>query len=135
MKAYIATTLLFAALGIAPALSQDAIPARPEKLKYPPLVYEPPDPATFRVPLKSGPIAYVVPDHELPLVNIVVLAHTGEYVEPAGKEGLAELTGYLLARGGTKSRTAEALEDAERDEGRGRPGQAAQHGAGDEQDE
>ena len=30
---------------------------------------------------------------------------------PAGKEGLAELTGYLLARGGTKSKTAEELEE------------------------
>jgi zinc protease len=52
-----------------------------------------------------------VPDHELPLVNIVVYAHTGSYLEPAGKEGLADLTGYLLARGGTKSRSAEALEE------------------------
>ena len=56
-------------------------------------------------------MAYVVPDRELPLVNIVVYAHTGQYLEPAGKEGLAELTGYLLARGGTKSKTAEDLEE------------------------
>src|SRR5204862_2055230 len=63
------------------------------------------------VALKSGPIAYVAADRELPLVNIVVYAHTGSYLEPAGKEGLAELTGYLLARGGTKSKTAEELEE------------------------
>src|SRR6266542_2151307 len=88
-----------------------AIPDRPEKLTFPPLVYEPPAPEKFRVALKSGPVAYVVPDHELPLVNIVVYAHTGEYLEPAGKEGLADLTGYLLARGGTKLKTAEALEE------------------------
>jgi len=99
------------ALGIAPAFAQTAIPDRPEKLTYPPLVYEPPAPAQFRVPLKSGPIAYVVPDRELPLVNLVVYARAGSYLEPAGKEGLAELTGYLLARGGTKSKTAEALEE------------------------
>jgi hypothetical protein len=87
------------------------IPNRPEKLAFPPLVYEPPTPGTFRVVLKSGPVAYVVPDRELPLVNIVVYVHTGQYLEPAGKEGLAELTGYLLARGGTKSKTAEELEE------------------------
>jgi predicted Zn-dependent peptidase len=94
-----------------PALAQIAIPDRPEKLAFPALVYEPPVPADFRVPLKAGPIAYVVPDRELPLVNLVVFVHTGSYLEPAGKEGLADLTGYLLARGGTQSRTAEDLEE------------------------
>jgi predicted Zn-dependent peptidase len=91
--------------------SADSIPDRPEKLSFPPLTYEPPAPEKFRVPLKSGPIAYIVPDKELPLVNITVYVHTGEYVEPAGKAGLTELTGYLLARGGTKSKTAEELEE------------------------
>jgi len=87
------------------------IPDRPEKLSYPPLVYEPPAPEKYRVELKSGPVAYVVPDRELPLVNLVIYVRTGQYVEPQGKEGLAELTGYLLARGGTKSKTAEELEE------------------------
>jgi predicted Zn-dependent peptidase len=87
------------------------IPNRPEKLSFPPLLYNPPAPEHYRVSLKSGPIAYVVPDKELPLVNIVVLVRTGEYLEPAGKEGLADLTGYLLARGGTKTKTAEELEE------------------------
>ena len=88
-----------------------SIPNRPEKLSFPPLVYEPPAPEQYRVQLKSGPVAYVVPDKELPLVNIIVLVRTGEYLEPAGKEGLADLTGYLLARGGTKTKTAEELEE------------------------
>src|SRR5262245_39330005 len=88
-----------------------AIPDRPERLKFAPLVYEPPAPAKYRVKLRNGPVAYVVPDRELPLVNIAVYVHTGEYLEPAGKEGLAELTGYLLARGGTKSKSAEELEE------------------------
>jgi zinc protease len=75
------------------------------------LVYEPPAPQTYRVALKSGPVAYVAPDRELPLVNIAIYVHTGQYLEPAGKEGLASLTGYLLARGGTKSWKAEDLEE------------------------
>jgi predicted Zn-dependent peptidase len=97
-----------AAVKAAPA---NGIPDRPEKLSFPPLTYEPPAPEEYRVVLKSGPVAYVVTDRELPLVNIVVYAHTGEYVDPAGKEGLAELTGYMLARGGTESKTAEELEE------------------------
>src|ERR1019366_1004971 len=85
---------LFACLSPSPVPAQSAIPNRPEKLTYPPLVYEPPAPEKFRVLLKNGPVAYVVPDRELPLVNIVVYARTGSYLEPAGQEGLAELTGY-----------------------------------------
>jgi predicted Zn-dependent peptidase len=106
-----ATATLFVLLIPAPVPAQSAIPDRPEKLTYPPLVYEPPAQEKFRVQLKSGTVAYVVPDRELPLVNLVIYAHTGSYLEPAGKEGLADLTGYLLARGGTSSKTAEALEE------------------------
>ncbi len=104
------TTALLATLSATSGFSA-AIPNRPEKLTFPPLVYEPPLPEQYRVALQSGPIAYVAPDRELPLVNIVVYVHTGQYLEPAGKEGLAELTGYLLAHGGTKSRSAEDLEE------------------------
>ena len=45
------------------------IPDRPEKLSFPPLNYEPPVPDEYRVELKSGPVAYVASDRELPLVN------------------------------------------------------------------
>ena len=116
-KSAIRPTLRYAGLAIAlataPLYSQtnSSIPDRPEKLHFPPLVYEPPTPQSHRVQLKSGPIAYLAPDRELPLVNLVVYVHTGEYVQPEGKEGLAELTGYLLARGGTKSKSAEDLEE------------------------
>jgi len=111
-----ASAALFLAM-LAPVPVQAAAPgtsgiaARPEKLTYPPLNYEPPDPAAYRVALKSGPTAYVVTDRELPLVNISVYVHVGEYLNPAGKEGLASLTGYLLARGGTASKTAEEMEE------------------------
>src|SRR5258706_13047971 len=87
MIALVATSVAFA----------QKIPDRPEKLKFPPLSYEPPAPEQFRVKLKSGPVAYVVPDRELPLVNIAVYAHTDDYLVPESKEGLAYLTGYLLA--------------------------------------
>src|ERR1043166_1135862 len=107
----IVVLLLPFAVSAAPSGPSSAIPDRPEKLSFPPLVYEPPVPADFRVKLKSGPVAYVAPDRELPLINLSIYVRTGDYLEPAGKEGLAELTGYLLARSGTKTRTAEELED------------------------
>jgi predicted Zn-dependent peptidase len=101
----------FAQSGAARTSARPAIPARPEKLTFPPLVYEPPTPADYRVKLASGPVAYVVADRELPLVNLAVFVRAGQYLVPAGKEGLADLAGYLLARGGTKSKTAEELEE------------------------
>jgi zinc protease len=94
-----------------PLAADEAIPARPEKLSFPALNYEPPNATDYRVALKSGPVAYVVPDRELPLVNISVLVRAGQYLEPAGKEGVAELTGWLLAHGGAGASTAEQLEE------------------------
>ncbi len=96
---------------LAVGLMAAEIPDRPEKLQFPSLQYEPPNPAEYRIQLESGPVAYVVPDRELPLVTISVLLRTGSYVVPPGKEGLESLTGYLLTRGGTESKDAEALEE------------------------
>jgi predicted Zn-dependent peptidase len=103
-----------AALLAAAALGQGAatlIPSRPERLKYPPLTWNPPDPAAHRVVLASGPVAYLVPDSELPLVNIVILVRTGQWVTPAGKEGVEDLAGYLISKSGTPSMTAEQLDE------------------------
>ncbi len=96
---------------VIPLAHAAGIPDRPEKLSFPPLVYEPPDPAAYRVELKTGPVAYVVEDRELPLVSLTVLIRTGQYVEPEGKVGLSGLAGSLMVRGGTASKTAEELEE------------------------
>jgi predicted Zn-dependent peptidase len=99
------------ALTFAAATRADDIPDRPEKLSFPPFKYEPPVPDNFRVQLKSGPVAYVVPDHERPLVNLTIYVRTGTYLEPAGKEGLAELTGWLLTHGGAGTNSADQLQE------------------------
>ncbi len=98
-------------VAIAAVAAELPIPDRPEKLTFAPLNYEPPDPRVSRVVLKAGPVAYVVPDRELPLVNIVVHVRVGEYVDPQGKEGLSGLAGHLLVRGGSASKSAEELEE------------------------
>ncbi|MDO8349267.1 MAG: pitrilysin family protein [Planctomycetota bacterium] len=100
--------VLVALPGSAPAAG---IPDRPEKLTFPPLAYEPPDPTQSRIELRSGPVAYVLEDRELPLVNLTVLIRTGQYVEPADRIGLSGLAGDLMVRGGTASKTAEELEE------------------------
>ena len=98
-------------LGVVPRLFSAEIPDRPEKLTFPESRYEPPVPAEYRVPLQAGPIAYLVPDTELPLVNVQVLVRCGSYLEPVGRAGLADFTGHLLVRGGTANRSPEELEE------------------------
>lgn len=110
---FLSASLLTAvlALSFSAAAQSTDIPDRPEKLKFPPLKYEPPAPDDYRVQLKSGPVAYIMPDRERPLVNITIYIRTGTYLEPAGKEGLAELTGWLLEHGGAGMNSAEQLDE------------------------
>jgi len=93
------------------ATAAAVIPDRPEKLTFPPFVFQPPKAEPYRVPLKSGPVAYVAEDRELPLVNISISIHAGDWVEPEGKEGLTDFCGSLLTRAGTEARTAQELEE------------------------
>ncbi len=111
---YFPTILLSAvaaAVSFSNAVRADDIPDRPEKLNFPPLKYEPPAPDSFRVPLKAGPVAYLVPDHERPLINFSLYLRTGNYLEPIGKEGLTELCSWLLTHGGAGTNTADQLEE------------------------
>jgi zinc protease len=95
----------------ATATAATDIVAHPKKLSFPPFVFQPPKAEPYRVPLKSGPVAYIASDRELPLVNLVITIRTGDWVEPDGKEGLTDLCGNLLTRAGTASRTAQELEE------------------------
>jgi len=104
---------LYLALSLAAALAaaEDAIPKHPRELKFAPLAYAPPHAADFRHKLASGSVAFLVEDHELPLVNISVIVRTGEYLDPQGKKGVARLTGSQIRAGGTKSKPPEAFDD------------------------
>jgi predicted Zn-dependent peptidase len=93
-----------------PAAATD-LPAHPDQLKFPPLDYKPPRAQDYRVKLADGMVAYLVPDRDQPLVNIVVLMRVGPDLDPPGKEGAAATMVHLLTRGGTQTRTAEQIED------------------------
>jgi zinc protease len=96
--------------GLALGQAQE-IPDRPEKLTFPPLVYDAPTPADYRVELKSGAVVYIYPDRERPLIDLSVNIRGGSYLDPKGKEGLAGLTGALMARGGIPSSPADELDE------------------------
>lgn len=113
MKRFVARVyaLGFAAtLGQALGQAQD-IPDRPEKLTFPPLVYDPPKPADYRTVLKSGVVVYIYPDRERPLIDLTIHIKGGSHLDPKGKEGLAALTGSLMARGGIPSKPADELDE------------------------
>lgn len=98
-------------LAVASGAAAQPLPKKPDELSFKPFTYTPPAAKDYRTVLKAGPVAYLAEDHELPLVTVSVTIRGGTYLNPPGKEGVAELTGYLLARGGTKNRKAEDLEE------------------------
>ncbi len=84
--------------------------SRPEDLKFPPLKFEPPNPASFRMVLANGLRAYIREVRELPVVNITAIINTGSLYVPKEKAGLDELLSGCLIKGGTKTRTGEEIE-------------------------
>lgn len=114
MKVPTRATALTALLLAAPLLAQEAPtrPARPEKLTFPPLTFEPPDPAKFRRELPGGVVVFMIPDRELPLVDVRFTFKGGAYLDPLGKEGLTAAMGDMLRRGGAGERSASDLDEA-----------------------
>ena len=101
-------------LVLVPALAHaqgGAITEHPEKLNFSPLTYTPPVAKDHRVVLKNGVVAYIIEDRALPLVTVQATIRAGVWLEPAGKEGLARLTGSQMRAGGTKSLTAEQFDE------------------------
>lgn len=112
-RSFAGIALLWAAtlpFGVTRALAQ-AIPDHPDKLHFDSIAYTPPRAADYRVVLSNGMVVFIAEDRALPLVNISLTVRTGGYLEPADKPGLAAFTGSQIRRGGTKSLTAEQLDE------------------------
>lgn len=93
----------------APALAQ--VPAHPRELKFEPLSFTPPEAAKHRRVLKNKVPAYMVEDHDLPLVTVTVLVRGGSYLDPKGKEGLASAVGSQMRAGGAGAYSAEQFDE------------------------
>jgi len=102
---------VFVCLLAIPQIIAEDIPSRPEELKFPQLEYQPPDASGFRVTLDNGISVYLAEDRILPLISVGMNFKGGMYMEPAGKAGLASLTGSVWRTGG-----AGELSGAELDE-------------------
>jgi len=112
MRSLLATSLALAALAEPAARAEaQAIPDSPDKLTFPPIVFQPPRAQDHRVVLKNGMVVFIAEDKALPLVNVAITVRTGSWLEPEDKAGLAAFTGSQMRRGGTESLTAEQLDE------------------------
>lgn len=89
----------------------DDTPAHPRDLVFPPLSFEPPTAGEYRRELTGGAAAYLVEDHQLPLVTVALTLRTGGYLVPAEHAGLAGFTGSQMRSGGTKTMSAREFDD------------------------
>lgn len=102
-----------AAVAAAPtafAAEQDIAP-HPSRLKFPKLTYDPPQAKEHRHELPGGAVAYIVEDHQLPLIDISITIRTGGYLAPRKMLGLASSTGSQIRAGGTKTVSARDFDE------------------------
>lgn len=89
---------------------QENLLTHPREMVFPPLSFTPPKPA--RTILPNGIILYLLPDPEVPLIQVSALVRTGSIYDPAEKSGVARLTGTLLRTGGTGDLSPRAVNEA-----------------------
>lgn len=90
---------------------QEELPAHPSELVFPNLEYDPPEAEPYRHELEGGSVAYLVEDHQLPLVSVSFSLRAGSYQLPAGQAGLASFTGSQMRAGGTATRSARDFDE------------------------
>ena len=76
------------------------LPKHPRELKFPAVAFQPPKPSDYRHKLANGATAYLVPDRELPLVNLSVTVRTGSWLEPACAADSRQARGVCAAGAG-----------------------------------
>lgn len=81
-----------------------------KKLEYPAL-REPVVPEPSRYEFPNGMVLFLLEDHELPIVEVSAMVHSGSRWEPADKVGLASITGQVMRTGGTITKTGDELDD------------------------
>ena len=102
MKWNAGTLALLALIGGAMPAAGQAV--RPSDIRYPQLpAWQ--IPAPDRIALPNGLVVYLLEDHELPLINVMVRIKTGSRYEPADKVGLADMTASVMRTGGAGDRS------------------------------
>jgi len=102
MKAFLALSTLAAGLGFGQKNPKDAF-------QYPPL-NKIQTPNIVETTLKNGMKLMLVEDRQFPTIDMRAMIHTGSVYEPAGKTGLASITGTVMRTGGSKKFPGDALD-------------------------
>jgi zinc protease len=79
----------------------------PSKLKYPPIEIETPE--VIEISMDNGMGGFLIEDHEVPVVDIVILFPT--YFPDEGKYGLNEMAQWVMRNGGSESWPADKLNE------------------------
>src|SRR5690242_15765623 len=110
-KAFLLLPLMLAAASAQTEVRKNPVPVPSYKdLKFatlPPIKV--PEPVELTLP--NGMKVFLLENHELPLVSGVALIRTGNLFDPAGKHGVAELTGEVLRSGGTQSKSGDQIDE------------------------
>ncbi|MCL6583585.1 MAG: insulinase family protein [bacterium] len=106
---YLAACTLATSSPTSRALTSSVALPSPRSLRYPPLQFN--IPKAERRQLKNGLIIYLLPDHEIPIVDVTALIRTGSVYELPDQIGVAQLTAEVMRTGGTSSMSAEKLDE------------------------
>lgn len=88
------------------------LPSHYSKISFPEWTYLPPHPKDYRVELKHGVIAYLVPDSNLGVIRLSLFCGRPNLPREPGKTALLRLYSNLLKDGGSKRLPPEVLEDS-----------------------
>ena len=100
---------LLAAIWLSACSTMAPRPATVDDLVFRPLKTDIPD--TRRVTLSNGMKVHLLPDRELPLVELTAMVKVGAIWEPDDKAGLAALTGASMRSGGTRTMAPDELDE------------------------
>ncbi len=105
MKNYLAKA---AVTGLIMTITNLAGAAHPELAKLGQIKFSVPE--VSRRALDNGLVVYILRDNTLPVVHISAFVKTGSAYDPAGKTGLAQMTGALIRDGGSAKYKAEDID-------------------------
>ncbi len=93
------------------AFGADDIPAHPRELKFGAIEFEPPNAEEHRHELPHGAVAYLVEDHQFPLVDLSATIRVPSWLVPEENWGLAGMVGSQMRSGGTKTLSARDFDE------------------------
>ncbi|MBI5485358.1 MAG: insulinase family protein [Deltaproteobacteria bacterium] len=102
-------SMLLVIVSITATFAGELPKADPRNMSFPELRFE--IPQAERVVLDCGMPVYLLRDTELPIINMTAMVRTGSVYEPAGKYGLAGMTGTLMRSGGAGGLAPEKMDD------------------------